>query len=224
MHEASRPRELRLGADQVVVHVTTADSDSALIAAEVEIPSGGGPPFLHRHDSFELYRVESGELTFHLARTGGDVTTRTERAGAVVAIPGGAEHTIRNESGSRRPSLRRLRSGHGDGVVHPGGGGARRGCRARRDCHSRGRVRHRNDPPAGTSACLTSSGRGADQGDSVGMRPTADPSRSTGGGEPFTSTAAASRIAIATALSPSRLRPTPRARCPRSSRGRTNVW
>ena len=102
MHEAvsSGPRERRLGGDQVVLHVTAADSGSALVAAEVEIPAGGGPPYLHRHDSFELYRVESGELTFHLAHPDGGVMKRTGRAGAVVAIPSGAEHTIRNESGS----------------------------------------------------------------------------------------------------------------------------
>ena len=47
---------------------------------------------------------------------------------------------------------------------------------------------------------------------------------STGGGLPFTRTAAARSTAIATALSPSRLRPTPDGVWPRSRRGRTTRW
>ncbi len=64
-----------------------------MVAAEVTIPAGGGPPALHRHPSAELYRVERGELALYL---GEERISAPE--GAVVHIPGGTPHTIRNET------------------------------------------------------------------------------------------------------------------------------
>jgi quercetin dioxygenase-like cupin family protein len=84
---------LSIGGDQVSFRCTSEQSSGDLLAIDVRIPPGGGPPVLHRHDPFELYRVEDGELTFHL---GGDRLRAA--AGSVVAIPGGQEHTVRNES------------------------------------------------------------------------------------------------------------------------------
>jgi mannose-6-phosphate isomerase-like protein (cupin superfamily) len=84
---------ISLGGDELSFRLTSERSGGMLIAFEVRIPPGGGPPMLHRHDPFELYRIEAGELTFHVE---GEV--RTDGPGAVVAIPGGSEHTIRNES------------------------------------------------------------------------------------------------------------------------------
>jgi mannose-6-phosphate isomerase-like protein (cupin superfamily) len=89
----SEGERLSLGGDQVVLRCTSGQSGGALLAIEVRIPPGGGPPVLHRHDPVELYRVEAGELTFHLE----DGPLRAQ-AGTVVAIPGGSEHTVRNES------------------------------------------------------------------------------------------------------------------------------
>jgi quercetin dioxygenase-like cupin family protein len=84
---------ISLGGDEVAFRCTSEQSGGELLAIEVRIPPGGGPPMLHRHHPFELYRVEAGELTFHL----GDERLRAA-AGSVVAIPGGQEHTVRNES------------------------------------------------------------------------------------------------------------------------------
>lgn len=53
---------------------------------------------LHRHRSLELYRVEDGELAFYLEDANGEVVRRAIGAGGVAFIPGGAEHTVRNES------------------------------------------------------------------------------------------------------------------------------
>jgi mannose-6-phosphate isomerase-like protein (cupin superfamily) len=53
---------------------------------------------LHRHDPFELYRVDEGELAFYLAREDGEVERRVAGAGESVAIAAGVEHTVRNES------------------------------------------------------------------------------------------------------------------------------
>ena len=80
---------LKTGRDEISLHV----SSPALLAAEVAIPAGGGPPAMHRHPSEELYRVEAGELAVY--REGERIVAGP---GAVVHIPGGAAHTVRNES------------------------------------------------------------------------------------------------------------------------------
>jgi mannose-6-phosphate isomerase-like protein (cupin superfamily) len=92
---------IRLGGDEVTVRVGSAESDGAVLAVEVRIPPGGGPPGLHRHDPAETYRVERGELAIYLggAGVGDDVERIVAGAGAVVHIPAGREHTVRNESG-----------------------------------------------------------------------------------------------------------------------------
>jgi mannose-6-phosphate isomerase-like protein (cupin superfamily) len=88
-----------VGEDEVAFRLTSDQSDGALVALEVRIPAGGGPPMLHRHEPFELYRVERGELAFYIEGEGDTVTRTVAGAGSVVAIPGGREHTVRNESG-----------------------------------------------------------------------------------------------------------------------------
>jgi mannose-6-phosphate isomerase-like protein (cupin superfamily) len=82
-------KPLKLGNDEITLHV----SSDALLAAEVTIPAGGGPPAMHRHPSEELYRVESGELAIYRERE-----RIVAGPGAVVHIPGGCPHTVRNES------------------------------------------------------------------------------------------------------------------------------
>jgi quercetin dioxygenase-like cupin family protein len=86
---------LRIGHDEVAVRLTTADTGGKLLAFDVTMPPGGGPPALHRHAPAEVYRVLEGEFAFYL-----DDTRTVEPAGAVVHIAGGREHTIRNESGA----------------------------------------------------------------------------------------------------------------------------
>ena len=84
MHE-----RLTIGTDEITLRAKS----EALLAAEVTIPAGGGPPAMHRHPSEELYRVEAGELA---------VYREHERIvagpGDVVHIAGGQAHTVRNES------------------------------------------------------------------------------------------------------------------------------
>jgi len=65
---------------------------------ELRMPPGGGPPMLHRHEPFELYRVRVGELAVYLEGKDGAVTRTVAGPGAVVAIGAGLEHTVRNES------------------------------------------------------------------------------------------------------------------------------
>jgi mannose-6-phosphate isomerase-like protein (cupin superfamily) len=82
---------IRVGQEEIVIRAASEE----LLAVEVEMPPGGGPPMMHRHAAAEVYRVERGELTIYL-----DGRRIPAPAGAVVPIPGGAEHTIRNESDS----------------------------------------------------------------------------------------------------------------------------
>ena len=94
------PDRLTVDVDELTFRVTGADSGGALLAFEVRMPPGGGPPALHRHDPAELYRVERGEFAFYLADDDGQVTRSTAGPGDVVAIAGRREHTVRNESGA----------------------------------------------------------------------------------------------------------------------------
>jgi mannose-6-phosphate isomerase-like protein (cupin superfamily) len=96
---AATGERIRLGGDEVTVRVDSAESDGAVLALEVRIPAGGGPPALHRHAPAETYRVERGELAIYRAGQGGDVERVVAGPGAVVHIAGGREHTVRNESG-----------------------------------------------------------------------------------------------------------------------------
>lgn len=96
---APAPAEtLRVGGDQLEVQMSSEESDGALLAYDVTLAPGGGPPHLHRHEAVEVFKVERGELTFYLAGEDGEVGRRTAGPGEVVAIPGNREHSVRNEA------------------------------------------------------------------------------------------------------------------------------
>ena len=84
---------LSVGTDELIFRVTSAESDGALLAVEVRLPAGGGPPALHRHAAAEIYRVERGELAIYV-----EDSRIAAGPGAVVSIPGGRAHTVRNET------------------------------------------------------------------------------------------------------------------------------
>jgi mannose-6-phosphate isomerase-like protein (cupin superfamily) len=86
--------KLLVGSDEV--HVRAAGD--ALLAIEVRMAPGGGPPGLHTHEAAEIYRVDRGTLTMYLERDG-VAERRFAGPGDVVHIPGGLPHTVRNESG-----------------------------------------------------------------------------------------------------------------------------
>ena len=89
---------LLLGADQITVLATCAQTNGALFAVEMRMPPGGGPPVLHRHAPGEIYYVTSGEFTFYVADTDAPPRRVTAAAGTVVPLAGGTPHTVRNES------------------------------------------------------------------------------------------------------------------------------
>jgi mannose-6-phosphate isomerase-like protein (cupin superfamily) len=90
--------ELTVGSDRISVKLPSDQSGGDVSLFEVTIPPGGGPPMLHRHDPFELYRVRSGELAIYLEGKNGRVSRTVAGPGSIVPIGGGLEHTVRNES------------------------------------------------------------------------------------------------------------------------------
>jgi hypothetical protein len=91
--------EVTVGRDRIIFKLTSEQSEGDVAVFDVRMPPGGGPPMLHRHDPFELYRVRSGELAVYLEGPDGAVTRTVAGLGTVVPISGGLEHTVRNESG-----------------------------------------------------------------------------------------------------------------------------
>jgi mannose-6-phosphate isomerase-like protein (cupin superfamily) len=87
-----------LGSDQITVLATGDQTGGDILAVEVRMPPGRGPPVLHRHAPGEVFLVTSGELAFYV---GDDPTAGIRRvlarAGDVVPLRGGTPHTVRNE-------------------------------------------------------------------------------------------------------------------------------
>ncbi len=96
---------LTVGTDELVVRVRSDQTGGALLAAEIRMRPGGGPPVMHRHAPSELYHVLEGELAFHVADADGTVHRTVAGPGAVVPIAGGVPHTIRNESAAGAAAL-----------------------------------------------------------------------------------------------------------------------
>jgi mannose-6-phosphate isomerase-like protein (cupin superfamily) len=90
--------EVTVGRDRLTFMVSSEQREGEVAVFDARIPPGGGPPMLHRHDPFELYRVRSGELAVYLEGKQGAVTRTVAGPGMVVPIGGGLEHTVRNES------------------------------------------------------------------------------------------------------------------------------
>lgn len=90
--------EIRVGRERIRFKVTSEQSGGEVAVFEVRMPPGGGPPLLHRHEPFELYRVLSGELAVYLEGRDGAVTRTVAGPGSVIPIGAGLEHTVRNES------------------------------------------------------------------------------------------------------------------------------
>lgn len=88
---------LRVGNDEITLHVTSEASAGTLVACDVTIPAGGGPPAMHRHPSAEVYRGEAGVLAIYI-ESDEELQRIPITPGDVVHIPGGCPHTVRNES------------------------------------------------------------------------------------------------------------------------------
>jgi mannose-6-phosphate isomerase-like protein (cupin superfamily) len=89
-----------MGSDEVTILAGCKNTEGALLAVQIRMRPGGGPPLMHRHSPGEIYYVLAGEFTFYTADGPGAAVRRsTAAAGDVVPLAGGVPHTIRNESG-----------------------------------------------------------------------------------------------------------------------------
>jgi mannose-6-phosphate isomerase-like protein (cupin superfamily) len=88
---------LMLGTDEITVLATGDQTGGAILAVEIRMPPGGGPPVMHRHEPSEIYQVSSGEFAFYVGEPDGSVRRVVAGAGDVVTLAGGTPHTIRNE-------------------------------------------------------------------------------------------------------------------------------
>ena len=88
-----------MGTDEVTILSSSAETGGALLAVEILMRPGGGPPVMHRHAPGEVYHVTAGEFTFYIGDgPQGAVRRITAGAGDVVPLAGGVPHTVRNES------------------------------------------------------------------------------------------------------------------------------
>jgi oxalate decarboxylase/phosphoglucose isomerase-like protein (cupin superfamily) len=112
MQEQGAPVDrVDVGGDVITFRVTSEQSGGAAIAYDVSFAPGGGPPMLHRHQAFELFRVDAGELAFYLEDESGETRRSVAGSGDVVAIPPNREHTVRNESEAEARALAVLSPG-----------------------------------------------------------------------------------------------------------------
>ena len=94
--------KLMVGSDEITLHVTSDASAGALVACDVTIPAGGGPPGMHRHPSAEVYRGDEGVLALYLENEAGGCSGSRSRLATSCTSPAGA----RTRSATSRPSTR----------------------------------------------------------------------------------------------------------------------
>jgi len=98
--DRSNAERRMLGTDELTVLATGQQTGGDIFAVEIRMPSGGGPPLMHRHAPSEIYYVLEGEFTFYVGEPPASVRRIPARAGEVVPLAGNTAHTIRNESSS----------------------------------------------------------------------------------------------------------------------------
>ena len=96
--DSDTAERLTLGTDELRVFATSAETGGALLAGEIRMPPGGGPPVMHRHAPGEVYYVTQGEFIFYVGGFGAPVERISAGPGQVVPLAGGTPHTVRNES------------------------------------------------------------------------------------------------------------------------------
>ena len=87
--ETQAAERISVGGDEITFRVTSDATQGTLLAVDVAMPAGGGPPALHRHDPEEIYRLHHGELAVYLEDDDGEVQRHLATPGMTVHIPGG---------------------------------------------------------------------------------------------------------------------------------------
>lgn len=82
--------------DVTTIKASGRDTSGKLLVLEVNVPPGGGPPVLHRHEYTEVFLFQEGE--FEVSTVDEDYVTSTFRvsAGDTVSIPSMVWHNFKN--------------------------------------------------------------------------------------------------------------------------------
>ena len=80
--------------DVTTIKASGRDTSGGLFVPEVNVPPGGGPPVLHRHEYTEVFLFQEGE--FEVSTVDEDYAPSTFRVGAgdTVSIPSMAWHSF----------------------------------------------------------------------------------------------------------------------------------
>lgn len=84
------------GGDVTTIRASGRDTSGALLVLEVTVPSGGGPPTLHRHEYTETFLFQEGQFEVSTLEADGSLGVIDVEAGDTVSIPSMAWHNFKN--------------------------------------------------------------------------------------------------------------------------------
>jgi mannose-6-phosphate isomerase-like protein (cupin superfamily) len=80
----------------ITVKASARHTSGNLLLIEVNVPPGGGPPALHRHEYSETFLFQEGEFELSTLDADGALSTVRVKAGDTVSIPSMAWHNVKN--------------------------------------------------------------------------------------------------------------------------------
>ena len=96
--KANTGKQFLLGSDIVTVKAGSQETSGTMLALEVIVPQGGGPPVLHRHVYAETFYFLEGEFVVSTVDSDYRLTTIKVQPGDTIAIPSMAWHNFKNVS------------------------------------------------------------------------------------------------------------------------------
>jgi mannose-6-phosphate isomerase-like protein (cupin superfamily) len=82
--------------DVTTVKASGRHTSGNLLVIEVNVPPGGGPPVLHRHEYAETFLFQAGDFEVSTLDADGTPSTFVVTAGDTVSIPSMAWHNFKN--------------------------------------------------------------------------------------------------------------------------------
>jgi mannose-6-phosphate isomerase-like protein (cupin superfamily) len=89
-----------VGNDVVTLKATGHETSGTMLVMEVIVPSGGGPPSLHRHQYSEVFSILKGEFEITTLDANQVPVAKKVTAGDTVAVASMAWHNFKNVGGS----------------------------------------------------------------------------------------------------------------------------
>lgn len=85
--------------DVTTIKASAEHTSGNLLVLEATVPSGGGPPILHRHEYAEVFLLQEGEFEVTTVNDAFEPVTFNVRAGDTVSVPTLAWHNFKNVGG-----------------------------------------------------------------------------------------------------------------------------